>query len=299
MRASWLIKLAGGHIFVGDGAMGTRLQEMGFPVDEPCEQAVLSRPDLVLAVHHEYYDAGADISTTNTFGIERMRPRIADQVADLNRNAAKLARAVCPAGRLVAGSIGPIGERLEPFGPVRLDEARAMFTQQAEALAGGGVDLLLIETMTSADEAELAIRAAHATGLPVAATMTFQRSIGGTHTPDGVSIEEAVERLGAAGADIIGANCGTGHAEMVEVVRRMRALTQLPLMAQASAGIPEMINGRPVWPETPQKIVDHVKSMLESGVSFIGGCCGTGPEHIRVIRSIVDQHLWASRLTSI
>lgn len=296
MIASWLIKLAGGQILVGDGAMGTRLLELGFPADAPLEEAVLTRPDLVLAVHHEYYDAGADFSTTNTFGAGRNRLRgFATRIRELNRRAAQLARAVCPAGRLVAGSIGPTGEKIEPFGSLRADEARAMFAEQAEALAEGGVDFLLVETMTSADEAELAIRTARATGLPVAATMAFQVGENGAQTPDGVSIEEAIGRMGAAGCDIIGANCGRGHGEMVECVSRMRGLTKLPLMAQASAGIPRIEDGRPVWPETPVKIVDKVERMLEMGVSVIGGCCGTGPEHIRTIRAIVNQHVSAAR----
>ncbi len=299
MNASWLIKLVGGHILVGDGAMGTRLLEMGFPADAPLEEAVLTRPDFVLAVHHEYYDAGSDFSTTDTFGAGRNRLRgFAPRIRELNRRAAQLARAVCPAGRLVAGSIGPAGEKLDPFGPLRLDDARSMFAEQAEALAEGGVDFLLIETMTSADEAELAIRAARATGLPVAATMAFQVGEGGPQTPDGVSIDEALERMAAAGCDIIGANCGRGHGEMVECVGRMRALTTLPLMAQASAGIPRLEAGRPVWPETPARIVDKVERMLELGVSVIGGCCGTGPGHIRMIRAIVDQHLSGAGLGS-
>lgn len=298
MRASWLIKIGGGHILVGDGAMGTRLLELGFAADAPLEEAVLTRPDLVLAVHREYYDAGADFSTTNTFGAGRNRLcGFATRIRELNRRAAQLARAVCPAGRLVAGSLGPAGEKLVPFGALRADDAREMFAEQAESLAEGGVDFLLVETMTSADEAEIAIQAARATGLPVAATMAFQVGENGPRTPDGVSIEEAIDRLGAAGCDIIGANCGRGHGEMVECVSRMRKLTTLPLIAQASAGIPQIEDGRPVWPETPVKIVDKVERMLEMGVSVIGGCCGTGPEHIRTIRSIVDQYLSGARLT--
>lgn len=299
MKASWLIKLAGGHIMVGDGAMGTRLHELGFAPDAPLEEAVLTRPDLVLAVHHEYYDAGSDFTTTNTFGAGRNRLRgFALRIHELNRRAAQLARAVCPAGRLVAGSIGPTGEKIEPFGTLRIDDARAMFGEQAESLAEGGVDLLLIETMTSADEAELAIQAARATGLPVAATMTFQIGINGMQTPEGVTIEEAVDRMGAAGCEIIGANCGRGHGEMVEFIRCMRELTSLPILAQPSAGLPQMEHGRPVWPETPVRIVDNIKRMLELGVSVIGGCCGTGPEHIRTIRAIVNQHLAGARLSS-
>ncbi|MEN6627114.1 MAG: homocysteine S-methyltransferase family protein [Candidatus Sumerlaeia bacterium] len=298
MRASWLIKLAGGHIFVADGAMGTRLQALGLQADLACEEAVLVRPDLVLAVHHQYYDAGADISTTNTFGANRARLAargLSNRVREINRRAGQLARAVCPAGRLVAGSIGPTGLNLEPLGPLSGEEALAMFSEQAEGLAEGGVDLLLVETMMSADEAEVAIRAARATGLPVAASMTFQAGPDGPRTPGGISIEEAVERMGAAGADVIGANCGRGHADMVEVIERMRPLTRLPMIAQASAGIPQMVQDKLVWPETPVKIVDHVKRMLDAGLSIIGGCCGTGPEHIHTIRSIVNQHMFAER----
>ncbi len=293
------LKLAGGEVLVGDGAMGTRLLEHGLPEGGCPEQYVLDHPNVIRSIHAEYFAAGADLATTDTFGANpvRLEPHgLAGDYVRINRRGAELARAAAPPGRFVAGAIGPTGLLFAPLGPLTVDEAFRMFSIQAEALAEGGADILFIETMASIEEAEVAICAAQVTGLPIAAAMTFERSPEGElATHSGARLEQVAERLMAAGADVIGSNCGCGFGQMVEVIERLRPLTRLPILAQANAGPSETPAGRQ-WQDTPSTIADHVQHMLEAGVSIIGGCCGTGPDHIQMIRQVVDQNQSSRRL---
>ncbi len=201
----------------------------------------------------------------------------------------EIAKAVCPPGRYVAGDIGPTGELMEPFGDLTEDQVFGIYVEQCEALAKAGVDLLLIETMMAIQEAVVAVRAACSTGLPVGATMTFDSRGGEWRTSWGVSIPEAVKSLSEAGASLIGSNCGQGFDEMVGIVTCMRSLTQLPLIAQANAGLPDMVDGRPVYRETPETVGAKAERLLDAGVNIIGGCCGTTPAHIAEIRKAVDR----------
>lgn len=291
--ADFLAILKSGKILLCDGGMGTELQKRGLPPGACPEEYNFSHPQIVQEIHEDYFDVGADIVETNTFG--GTRPRLAmhglqDCVAKFSRRAAELARAVCPAGRFVAGSIGPMGEMLEPFGERTIEEAVEIFAEQARALAEGGVHVIFVETMISIEEAEAAVRAVKtSTTLPVVATMTFEVGKGGVRTKWGVDVPTAVERLTAAGADVIGSNCGRGFEEMLAVIEEMRPLTKLPVIAQANAGIPEMVEGRSVYKETPAAIVPPAEKLLQAGVNILGGCCGTGPEHIRRMRVLIDQ----------
>jgi len=290
---SFLEKLNSGVVLLSDGGMGTELQKRGMPTRMCPEELSVSRPDIVQGIYRDYFEAGSDIVETNTFGGNRSRLALhsmADRVAEFCEESANLARSVCPAGKFVAGSMGPTGDLLEPFGERRVQDAYEIFAEQAAALAQGGVDVLFVETMMAVEEAEVAVRAAkEKTGLPVVATMTFELSKAGMRTTWGVDIPAAVERLTHAGADVLGANCGRGFDDMIEVIKEMRPLTTKPLIAQANAGMPEWIDGVAVYTQTPESLEPKAERLLQLGVNILGGCCGTGPEHIRMMRGLVDS----------
>lgn len=292
---SFLKKLESGAILLGDGAMGTELQKRGLPDGGCPEEFNVTHPEIVQGIYSDYYEAGSDIIETNTFGGNRSRLQMHDfqsRVKEFNRKAAELAREVCPEGRFVGGSIGPTGAVLEPLGELPEQDAFDMFAEQAEALAEGGVDVIYVETMMAAEEAEIAIRAVkERTNLPVIATMTFELGKAGLRTMWGVDVATAVQRLTDAGADIIGANCGRGFEEMMAIVREMRPLTTRPIIAQSNAGIPDLVDGVSVYKETPEIIEPKAGELLQLGVNILGGCCGTGPEHIKMMRRLVDANL--------
>jgi 5-methyltetrahydrofolate--homocysteine methyltransferase len=293
MSESILHRLQRGERLVSDGAMGTQLQQRGLPAGHCPEEFNVSHPEVVVSIYRDYYEAGSDIVTTNTFGGNAARLKAhgyEQRVAEFSRKSAELLKSVCPAGRFAAACVGPTGEMLEPAGTAQAEDLYAMYAEQARALLEGGVDLFFVETMMAVDEAEVAVRALKdATALPVSATMTFQKVKTGYRTMWGVSIAEAVSRLSEAGADILGANCGQGFEQMIEIVREMRCLTDKPILAQSNAGLPEWVDGQPVYRETPAEIIPFVEKLVESGLNIIGGCCGTGPEHIRAIRKLVDR----------
>lgn len=179
---------------------------------------------------------------------------------------------------------------MEPLGPLTAEDAYNAFAEQAEALADGGVDIIFVETMMSIEEAEVAVKAAKdKTSLPVCASMTFEAGPAGIRTMWGVDIQTGIERLSAAGADILGSNCGRGFDEMLLVIKEMRPLTDKPILAQANAGIPEWVDGVSIYKETPEVTAPKAEELLKLGINILGGCCGTGPEHIREMRKLVDQ----------
>lgn len=273
--------------------MGTELQRRGLPPGECPEEFNITHPEIVQAIYRDYFSAGSDIVETNTFGANRSRlalHRLADRVQEISSASAELAREVCPAGRYVAGSVGPTGDILEPLGPRSLREAQDMFSEQAEALASGGVDVIYVETMMAIEEAEIAVRAAReTTDLPVVATMTFEMGKAGLRTMWGVSVETAVNRLTDAGAHVVGANCGRGFEDMIAIITEMSTFTTLPLIAQPNAGIPEWEEGDSVYRETPEIIKPKAEKLLDLGIAILGGCCGTNPGHIRMMRQLLDN----------
>lgn len=289
---SFLEKLNAGSILLADGAMGTELQKRGMPTGVCPEEYNVTHPETVQSIYRDYYNAGADLVETNTFGANRARLTLHNfehRVAEFCRAGAQLARAVCPAGKFVAGSMGPTGDLIEPLGPRTEPETFDIFAEQALALAVGGVEVIFVETMMAAEEAEIAVRAVKAkTNLPVVATMTFEMGKAGLRTMWGVDVASAVRRLSDAGADVIGANCGRGFDEMIAIIQEMRPLTNKPLIAQANAGIPDWVEGISVYKETPELILPKAERLLQLGVNILGGCCGTGPEHIRAMRKLVD-----------
>jgi homocysteine S-methyltransferase len=291
-----LEKLFGNRTVLCDGAMGTVLYAKGVYINRCYDELNLSQPEMIRAIHEEYLQAGAEIVETNTFGanpFRLLRHGLEDKVREINEAGARLARqavtqlAEKQAGTAyVAGSVGPLGIRLEPLGKTSLDEARDAFRRQIEGLVDGGVDLVIIETMQALDEAEQAIRAARAVapGLPVFAMVTVDED---AMCLDGSSAETAALRLTRAGADVIGANCSLGPATILTAIEAMSASTHLPLVAMPNAGMPRAVDGRNIYLCSPEYMASFARRFAKAGVQFIGGCCGTTPNHIRAMKSAI------------
>ncbi len=293
-----LTRLKRGDVLVGDGAWGTQLMQRGLPADQPPEWFALEKPETIEEVARLYVEAGADLVTTDTFGGTSFRLRLHGLDGErerVNRQAVEAVKRAVGGRALVSGSVGPSGQLLEPIGDTSPDAVEEAFAEQIAALASAGADVLCVETMGDLTEATRAVKAARsvAPGVPVMATMTFEPTPRGYFTVMGVSVEKAVAGLEAAGADVVGSNCGTGIGDMVGVARQMVRATRLPLIIQPNAGLPESRDGRVVYNETPEAMAARVPELLDLGVSIVGGCCGTAPEHIRAIRRAVDA--WRAR----
>lgn len=283
--------LADGRIYLADGAMGTELQKRGME-DGACPELLnLTNPALIRAIHADYLNAGADIIETNTFGANRARLKFHDmenQVEEIILAAVNNAKGF-PGKYLIAGSVGPTGEILEPLGTLSMPEAYDIFSEQVAAFEKAGADLLFIETMMAPEEVTAALKAVKENSqIPVAAMMTFERGLAGIRTMWGNSVADAASILEQAGADIIGSNCGKGFDEMADVVSEYKMASNKPVIAMANAGIPVWEDGRSVYKDTPEKISGYIKMIIENGVKIIGGCCGTGPEHIAEMRKILN-----------
>ena len=288
-----LERLRTGGALVGDGALGTQLIARGLRPGEAPESLNRSRPEWLEEIARLYLEAGAESVTTNTFGASPARLRqygLERHTEEINHAAVESVRRAVGGRAYIAGSVGPSGHVLKPYGDGDPAEIGAGYERQIQALAGAGADFVCIETMTDLGEAVLAVRAARAAapGLPVLATMTFEKSRRGFFTVMGVSIEQAARGLAEAGADIVGSNCGNGSAVMVEIAREFRARTQLPVAIQPNAGLPTMRGGAVVYPEGPAAMAESARALLAAGVAIIGGCCGTTPEHVRALRAVVD-----------
>jgi methionine synthase I (cobalamin-dependent)/5,10-methylenetetrahydrofolate reductase len=283
---------------LADGAMGTLLNSRGIFINRCYDELNLSNPALILSVHEEYLQAGAEIVETNTFGANRFRLTrhgIGDKVRDINAAGVQLARQAVEhlrarqAGEAwVAGSVGPLGVRLEPLGKTGLDEARAAFAEQIGVLAGDGgktgVDLLIIETMPALNEAHEALKAARevAPDLPVLVMVTVDEE---GNCLDGSSPAHAAALLSEWGADAIGVNCSTGPTNVLTAIEAMRAATTLPLAAMPNAGLPRNVEGRNVYLCSPEYMASFARKAIVAGVQMVGGCCGSTPNHIRAMRS--------------
>jgi 5-methyltetrahydrofolate--homocysteine methyltransferase len=289
------IELLNTSTLVADGAMGTMLQKYGLLAGSCPEEYNLRHPDIVQNIHQQYFAAGADLVETNTFGANRFRLSFhgyGEQVKELNRRAAELACAVRPAGKFVAGSVGPTGELLEPLGSLTFTQLVDAFYEQMAALQAGGVDLIIIETLADLQEARAALQAAKnlTPVLPVAVTMTFDRGAAGFKTMMGISPLDLISALAEAGADLIGANCGLGMEEMIDLMTEIRGRYSAALIAQANAGLPRWDGQKNIYSETPAQRGQATTKLLELKVNIIGGCCGTTPDHIHAIREAVDAY---------
>ena len=271
---------------MSDGATGTYLQAHGLEPGGCPEEFNLSHPEVVRGMAQAYFAAGSEMVLTNSFGANRFmlgKYGHGDKVSEVNRLAAEHARSQAPQGGFVIGSVGPTGEFLEPLGEVTEEEMLAAFVEQVTALEAGGADGVVIETMTAVEEARLAIRATREhTKLAVLSTMVFDKGPRGFFTMMGVTPERSVKELIEAGADVVGTNCGNGSDLMVELARDLRQTTDAPLLVHSNAGIPSMIRGEIIYPETPDYMAERFNELADLGINIIGGCCGTRPEHIRV-----------------
>ena len=275
-----------------DGAWGTQLQARGLTPGETPDLWNLTQPDKVTEVARAYVAAGSQIILTNTFGGNRFRlaeAGAADRVIAINEAGARLSRAAAGNHALVFASIGPSGKMLMN-GDVTEAELLTAFTEQAAALARGGADGLVIETLADLDEARIAISAAKTTGLPVVASMVFDSGKDKDRTMMGTTPEQAAAALIAAGADVIGANCGQGIAGFVTICTRLKAAAAgHPVWIKANAGLPEMRAGKAVYAMTPAEFASYVPALLQAGANFLGGCCGTSPDFIRALRQTLDS----------
>jgi methionine synthase I (cobalamin-dependent)/5,10-methylenetetrahydrofolate reductase len=271
-----------------DGAMGTLLYSKGIFINRCYDELNLSQPDLIRGVHHEYLQAGAEIIETNTFGANSFRlarHSLADKGTDINRMGARLAREAAKSFDVwVAGSVGPLGTRIEPLGKTSFEEARQAFREQILALVEGGIDLLILETFGYLEELHQVILAAREVNpkLPLIAQVTIDED---GNCLDGSDPETFTPRLEEWGVDVIGCNCSVGPVAMLEAMERVRAATSLPLSAQPNAGIPRSVEGRNIYLCSPEYMASYARKFVAAGVRVVGGCCGTTPDHIRVMKS--------------
>ena len=284
-----LDRLAAGEILIADGATGTYLQQRGLEPGGCPEELNASRPEIISGMARDYFAAGSDLVLTNSFGGSRFMQKkygFGERVREFNRLAAERAASQKPdARRYVAASVGPTGEMMEPL-PDGVSEADMYdaLAEQITALAEGGADAILIETQMALEEAVVGIRAAREnTRLPVFATMVFDLGPRGFFTMMGVTPERAVSELRAAGADVVGANCGNGIDRMIDLAAQMRAADDGPMLIQSNAGIPDMKGGEIIYNEGPDYMAERFERLAEMGINILGGCCGTGPDHIRAL----------------
>lgn len=276
---------------ITDGAWGTQLQVRGLEPGEVPDLWNLSHPDEVASVARAYVEAGSQIILTNTFGANRFRlmeADAADRVKEINTAGVALSRQAAGQQALVFASIGPSGKLLMS-GDVTEDELKDAFTEQAEALAAGKPDGLVVETMQDTTEARIAVKAAKATGLPVVGSMVFDSGKDLDRTMMGTTPEQAAAALLEAGADVIGANCGQGIAGFAAICRRLKAAAEgRPVWIKANAGLPTMQDGKAVYATTAEDFANQVPAVLDAGASFIGGCCGTAPGFIHAIAQLLN-----------
>jgi len=276
--------------YIFDGAMGTMLYSKGIYINRSYDELNLVAADLVREVHAEYVRAGADIIETNTFGanLNKLQPYgLEGSLREINVNAARIAREAAGKRVLVAGAVGPLGLRIEPYGPTSFDEAKQIFSAQISALLEGGVDLFVLETFSDISELNQAIRAVRELcDLPIIAQVTIQLD---GNTSFGATPEVFTTQIAEWGADVIGLNCGVGPAIVLNAIEKMRALTDRKLSAQPNAGLPRDVGGRQIYMCSPEYMAEYSRRIIQAGAKFVGGCCGTTPAHIKMIADALRQ----------
>jgi 5-methyltetrahydrofolate--homocysteine methyltransferase len=291
---SALERIQAGEVLVADGAMGTMLFAHGLGGGRCPEEYNLTHPEILETIARQYLEAGADIVQTNTFGgspLKLAQYGLDAQTDTIVANGVKAVKQAVGGKAYVAASCGPSGKLLKPFGDCEPEAMKESFLRQMTAMINAGADLVCVETMTDLTEATLAVEAAReiSADIPIMATMTFDPTPRGFYTVMGVTIEAAAKELKAAGANIIGSNCGNGIQKMIAIAVEFKQRTALPVIIQSNAGVPELKEGKPFYPETPEFMGQKTTALIEAGVAVIGGCCGTTPDHIRAIRAAVDN----------
>jgi len=285
-------------VLLFDGAFGTMLYTHGIYINRCYDELNLSMPDLIKRIHTEYLEAGADCLETNTFGANRFKLTghgFKEKTAEINYMGARLAREAAGPGILVAGSIGPLGIAIEPWGPTSREEARQAFLEQATALRDGGVDLFVLETFSNLEEIHQAILAVQAVcDLPIVAAMTVD--VDG-NLSFGPGVEKFAPLLDDWGATAIGLNCSTGPHDMLQAVERLLAITAKPILAMPNAGIPRMVEGRNIYLASPEYMAEYARRFIQAGVKLVGGCCGTTPQHIKAMRNAISSIIPHTRPT--
>jgi 5-methyltetrahydrofolate--homocysteine methyltransferase len=290
----FLERINAGEILVADGATGSNLQKMGLKPGRPPEDLIIDDPDIIYHLEESFVDAGSDIILTCTFGGTRMRmkdSKYQDRAPEVNIRAAELARKAAASrndGVLVAGSMGPVGALIKPYGPLNAEDVKATFAEQAIALVEGGVDILLIETMFSFEETTAAFEGAKSvTDLPIVVSFSYDR---GTRTMMGVKPKDVIKKYCEMGATLVGANCGTTLENMEAVVKEYAAtVPNFPLWVKPNAGVPHMDiqTEQGVYDMGPEDMATYVKKYVELGARVVGGCCGNTPEHVAAIAKAV------------
>jgi len=296
MSRSSLLDALGTRVLLGDGAMGTELQQAGLESGGCGEAWNLDQPERVLAIQRRYAEAGSDVLLTNTFGASRImldRHDEAARTADINRAAVAIAREALGGRGFVLGDIGPFGGLMEPYGEIARADVERAFREQARALVEGGADGIIIETQTALEELELAIAAAKEAGARVViGSIAFDRMVDedDVRTMMGIGPEQAAEFMAERGCDLAALNCGTGvdMAMVARIVARYRATCDLPVMAQPNAGQPVLVDMQVRYNETPEQMGAGLAGLLAAGPRIVGGCCGSTPQHIRRFRALLD-----------
>ncbi len=275
------------------------LFKRGVRAGECPERLNLDEPETIEDIARSYLDAGADLILTNTFGGSPLRLAqfgLGNKYEEINENAVRWARLATGDKAVLTASVGPSGGMLEPYGDIDPSQMYDSFYRQIKILLAAGVDMLAVETMTDVSEARLAVKAARdqSSTIPLAATMTFEKTPKGYYTTMGASIEQSARDLTAAGANLLGSNCGCGIDSMIEIANEFKKHTKLPLIMQPNAGLPSMRDGHLVFPETPEYMSGKLPKLLELGVGIVGGCCGTTPDHIRAFRKVLDDYIVSS-----
>lgn len=287
-----LERIKKGELLIADGAIGTMLMQRGLKPGECPEMINLAHPEILEEIAGLYLEAGADLIQANTFGASPLRLAsyaLDQKMEEINRNAVCAVRRAIKDNAIIYASCGPSGKLLKPYGDTDPEIILRSYEQQFKILVEEGIDAICIETMIDLTEAILAVTAAKtvAPAVPVIASMTFDSTPKGFYTVMGVTIGKAAAGLEKAGADIIGSNCGNGIENMIKIAHEFKKVSSIPLIIQSNAGLPELKDNVPVYPETPEFWAEKAKELLKAGVSIIGGCCGTTPAHIKAVRGSI------------
>jgi len=291
--SSFTERLKNGEMLVCDGALGTMLMQMGMQPGGCPEALNLTDPDKLAVIARQYADAGADLVTTNTFGGSPLKLGdygLSEKTDEINREAVRIVRDAVGDSVYITASCGPTGRILLPYGDTEHDVVREGYRRQLTALIEAGTDIICVETMIDLQEAVIAVETAKELSpeTPVMATMTFDETPRGFFSVMGVDIPAAVSGLEAAGADVVGSNCGNGLEKMIMIARECKKSASVPVIIQSNAGLPELKNGKTHYSESAGFFAEKIPELIDIGVAVIGGCCGTTPDHIRAIRALVD-----------